>query len=242
MGLSRAVHTNHAKKAAERARGEQAKAEAASFTVSKNDAYRSRTGEGGETAQERKEKRRAKQAEEVKRRKQKAIAAKKARQVANRIRKKQALAKPPQQQKKKSFAHLVTACCSAARLHLCATKSERVATFERQQSADLEIVVTQVQRVVRGRTSRQLLAEAEKSLDEYNQQHHAALKELEEERLENEKKLIESHIKKVDSMTEVHKTEVAKRMEILEQLRLARSGSLSPERFDAIDRLDNEAN
>ena len=99
----------------------------------------------------------------------------------------------------------------------------------------MDVIVTEVQRIVRGRSSRHLLLEAEKSLEEYDQKHKEALKELEDERLQKEKELMESHIKTVDSMTEAHKEEVTRRLEVLERLRLARSGSISPKRIDSID-------
>ena len=99
----------------------------------------------------------------------------------------------------------------------------------------MDVIVTEVQRIARGRSSRQLLLEAEKSLEEYNKKHEEALKELEDERLQKEKELMEFHIKKVDSMTEAHKADVCRRLEVLERLRQARSGSISPERIDSID-------
>ena len=237
MGLSRAVHTNHAKKAAEKKKAAEEESTKPPVTLNKNDAYRSRTGEVNNSAQERKDKRRAKQAEEVRKRKQAKIAQKKARQLADRIRKKREAAKP--QKKASSFAP-IKKCCSGLSFMVCSTKSKRVAVLKQQETEDLTLIVTQVQRIARGRSSRQLLAEAEKSLDEYNAQHQEAMRELEEERLAKEKELMESHIKKLDSMAETHQAEVSKRMEILGQLRLARSGSLSPERFDSMDNSDSK--
>lgn len=238
MGLSRAVHTNHAKRAAEKKKAAEEESLKPPVTLNKNDAYRSRTGEVNTSAQDRKDKRRAKQAEEVRKRKQAKIAQKKARQLADRIRKKKKGAKP--RKKETPTFGIVTKCCSALSFMVCSTRSKRVAVLQRQETEDLTLIVTQVQRIARGRSSRQLLAEAEKSLDEYNKQHQEAMRELEEERLAKEKELMESHIKKLDSMAESHQAEVSKRMEILGQLRLARSGSLSPERFDSMENFDSK--
>ena len=242
MGLSRAVHTNHAKKAAEKLRleknGEIGKP---TFNAVKNEGYRARTGRVDNTNKKKKEKwgnflagnvqKRRQQREDERR-------AKRAKQLAMKLRKKQSERKRPAPASKKTpiTASVKNICCRALlQFSICKTKEQRIGALRREESQDMDVIVTEVQRIVRGRSSRQLLLEAEKSLEEYDQKHKEALKELEDERLQKEKELMESHIKTVDSMTEAHKEEVTRRLEVLERLRLARSGSISPERIDSID-------